>query len=158
MFNCRPVRDDEAALLLNLARLCPPLDVHTPYTYWVICHLYGATTMVLEDDGTAIGYLMAVPRNRSLFLWQVGILESHRGRGLATLLFDALAAATKGDFDTFELTIAPENGPSNAAFASWCRKNGLTPVPLHPIDVPEHEEPGETLFEVLLAAVPSDLE
>ena len=152
MFTCRPVDEEDAELLLCLARSCPPLDVHTPYTYWVICHLYHATTIVLEEDRQAIGYVMAVPRGRTLFVWQVGILETHRGLGLSAMLFDALAESASGNYTSLELTIAPENVASFGALSGWCRRNNLVVLPQGPIVVPEHDEPGEILYRVDLVS------
>lgn len=150
MFACRPVTDGDAALLLHLARSCPPLDVHTGYTYWVICHLYRETAFVLEEGGRPVGYVMAVPHGRVLFVWQVGIQEEYRGLGLAGRLFDALAMASRGRFDLLELTISPDNAASLGAFNSWCRNAGLLVDAVGPIRVPEHEEPGEILYRVNL--------
>jgi L-2,4-diaminobutyric acid acetyltransferase len=150
MFTCRQFTEADAELALNLARGCPPLDVHTPYTYWVVSRYYGETCYFLEEDGLPIGYLLAVPKGRTLFLWQLGILESHRGKGSTTLLFDALALSVEGMFDAFELTISPDNAASYGALASWCRSHQLRIERLNSIVVPEHEEPGEILYRIVL--------
>ncbi len=150
MFTCREFAETDAECALNLARSCPPLDVHTPYTYWVVSRYYGDTCYLIEDDGDPVGYLLAIPKGATLFLWQLGIVESHRGKGLTALLFDALASSAKGMFDAVELTISPGNGASYGALASWCRSHQLAIERLNPIVVPEHEEPGEILYRIRL--------
>src|SRR5690606_20196666 len=47
----RPTGPDDATLLRSLARRCPPLDLHTPYTYWVQATYFGDTCFVAELGG-----------------------------------------------------------------------------------------------------------
>lgn len=150
MFSCRGCTEADADLILNLARACPPLDVHTAYTYWVVCHLYGGTSSILMDDQEAVGYIMGVPKDRTLFIWQLGVLPRYRGQGLTALLFNALLSSSASRFDEIELTIAPDNNASFGALASWSRANGLRIEELGIIAVPEHHEPGEILYRLQL--------
>lgn len=39
----RNVTERDTETLMNLAKNNPPLDVHTPYTYWVIAKYFSRT-------------------------------------------------------------------------------------------------------------------
>ncbi|MDR0488044.1 MAG: GNAT family N-acetyltransferase [Propionibacteriaceae bacterium] len=36
---------------------------------------------LLEVDGTAVGFIMAIKRNSTVLLWQIGILPQYRRQG-----------------------------------------------------------------------------
>ena len=116
----------DSPLLRALAAACGTLDVHTPYTYWVACRYHSKSIFILEDSGTPVGYIMALDNPDCVFLWQIGILSSHRGKGLSKLLYarvmDFAAAAEK----PLQVTIAPENKASYGAMENYCRSRGLT--------------------------------
>lgn len=141
MLTVRPVNHDDAGLLLGLAKRCPPLDVHTPYTYWVICHSFAETSFVLRDDADPVGFLTGVGRGQELLIWQIGILPAARGQGASVLLLNALEerSAAMG-ITSFTTTIAPSNAASNGAMRSWCTLQGLTMTRAGTIVVPEHED------------------
>lgn len=144
----RPVRGDDAGLLLDLARRCPPLDVHTPYTYWVICHYFGDTSFVAEDDRGPMAFVTGIVSGSTLFVWQIGVVPDRRTAGVAGILLEAIHTRTKElGLTRIETTITPDNGPSNALFSSSARRMGATFDMLDKIVVPEHEgEPPEILF------------
>ncbi len=124
-FSVRTVTEADHALLHRLAEACPPLDVHTPYTYWVLCTRFPETCFVLLHDGEPAGFLTAVRSARELFIWQIGLLPAWRGQGLSQLLIhSAVSAARQGE--AIRVTIAPDNLASLGAFQGYCRKHGLS--------------------------------
>lgn len=142
----RPVSETDAVLLHRLAVLCPPLDVHTHYTYWVLCHLSGNGCFVAEDDGVPVGFTTSLRDGDSIFLWQIGILPSHRGTGLSSRLIGAVVehAGAQGVAE-LQFSIDPSNVASRAAFAAFAEgtQSSLTrigSVDLHDDDLDEVED------------------
>lgn len=90
MCNLRSVKEKDASTLRFLAMHCAPLDVHTPYTYWVVAKHYGEGSFILEDNKNPIGFIMTVETSSSLFVWQIGILNGYRGKGLSQKLIEAV--------------------------------------------------------------------
>lgn len=120
----RQVQPEDAALLRELARRCPPLDVHTHYTYWVIARYFGKNSFIAEQDGRGAAYITSVENNDTLLIWQIGITEALRGRGLSFELIDRVVTAARQAGKSVQVTIDRQNLPSNGAFRSYCRKKG----------------------------------
>jgi L-2,4-diaminobutyric acid acetyltransferase len=153
MVTIRPVVESDAATLLALAKQCPPLDVHTPYTYWTLSRYFGGTSFVAEVDGRAVGFITSVVSGSTLFVWQIGLLAEHRGSGAAGSLLEAVhRRAVELGLSDIETTITASNGPSNGLFRAYAEKYGATIEVIDEVVVPEHEdlEP-EVLFRIRLA-------
>lgn len=121
----RNVCEDDALLLQTLASECPPLDIHTPYTYWVIARFFGRSSFIAEISGEPVGYITSVDNGNELLIWQIGLKEKARGKGISEKLIrrvisDALAGGKK-----IFVSIDKNNQPSNGAFSAYCRRNGL---------------------------------
>lgn len=155
-FSVRQLTADDSELLLNLARACPPLDVLTAYTYWMVSHLYSSTSYVLVDGATGrtAGYVMGLPGEDTMFCWQLGILPEFRGWGGSGLLFAALAnRAVELELDKMEMSIGTRNEVSRSALASFVRDWGGTAEALRDIVVPERDDDeSETLVVMHLTA------
>ncbi len=121
----RNVCDGDSELLQKLASECPPLDVHTPYTYWVIARFFGKNSFIAEIDGKPLGYITSVENGEETLVWQIGIKKEVRGSGLAYLLIDKVIAPAIAAGRKVYVSIDRSNAPSNGAFSSYCRKNGL---------------------------------
>ena len=122
----RPVTGSDAELLRALAAACPPLDVHTPYTYWVLTRMFPGSCFIAFSGDTPVGFVTSVVADGKAFLWQVGVLPAARGRGLSAALINAVSdhARTSG-ITAVETTVAPGNAASLAAFRSYAAGNGL---------------------------------
>ncbi len=134
MYTIRTALESDAPLLRRLAKNCPPLDLHTQYTYWVIAAYFGRGCFILEADGEPAGYLTTVDAPSTVFVWQIGILEPHRGKGLSRMLIRAAADYAKTVSKDLEVTIAADNAASYAAFRSFCDACG---TPLERVGVAE---------------------
>lgn len=119
----------DAAVLRDLARRCHPLDVHTPYTYWVVCNFFGKGCFLLELEGEPVGYLMTVRTPECLFVWQIGLLEPYRGQKHSQMLIGAAAECAAELGLEIQLSIAPENAASYGAFSAYCRDHGMVLEP-----------------------------
>ena len=126
----RSVKGSDANLLHHLALSCPPLDVHTNYTYWVVAEYFGEGCYILEEDNESIGYIMTIQTKDEIFVWQIGILDEFRGQGYSSLLIEKVisnAILTKRDV---YVTIAKDNIVSFSAFSSVVKKSGLKMIPV----------------------------
>lgn len=122
----RNVDPDEGALLRSLAAQCAPLDLHTPYTYWVIAHYYSQSCFTLTDDGEPVGFITSLVQGDRGFIWQIGLLAPYRKRGLSQMLIDAVVSAfSRNGIKEVELTISDDNPDSFGAFSSYCVAHGL---------------------------------
>ncbi len=151
-FSVRQLEAGDSELLLNLARACPPLDVLTPYTYWMVSHLYASTSYVLEDGarGRTAGFVMGLPLRDLVFCWQLGVLPDYRGWGGSGMLFGQLARrAVELGLTKMEMSIGTRNEVSRSALAGFVRDWGGTAEALRDIVVPERDdEESETLVVV----------
>ena len=130
MHTIRNVNQEDHALLRRLAQACRPLDVHTPYTYWVNATYNSKCSFILEVDGVASGFVMAIEMPEVIFLWQIGIVSSLRRKGYSYYLIDDCVKYAESVGKDIELTIDAENANSNVAFIAYCFKKNLDMVAL----------------------------
>ena len=123
----RPLDLSDAVEIQRAVLDCPPLTLHTPYTYWVILTAGSGLCFGSWDDGQLAGFLLVVPsRDDSAFAWQIGVRPQFRRRGVSqTLLASAWQAARKAGFQSMDVTITASNSESFDAFASFADAHGL---------------------------------
>ena len=126
MYKIRNITERDAAVLRFLAQNCPPLGVHTHYTYWVVAKYYSEGGYILENDGNPVGYIMTVDAPSAIFIWQIGILSEHRRKGLSQMLIEAVVRYANKVSKNLEVTIAADNVSSYCAFHCFCLKNKIT--------------------------------
>lgn len=130
-----PTLEDGAAVGM-LVREVGTLEANTGYAYLLLSHHFSDTCVVAERDDKLVGCVLAyrLPKDpRVLFIWQIGVAESERGRGLAKKMLHHLARRTHAEGVEFiEMTIAPSNEASNGLFDSFARQ----------LEVPIHRETG----------------
>ena len=114
------VSETDHCILRHLASECGSLDVHTHYTYWVMCKYFGSNSFILYEGMEPIGYIMALETADTVFIWQVGILPEYRHLKLSHELYDAVFKVAKNKGKDVELSIAPDNRASYGAFESYC--------------------------------------
>ena len=122
----RKVNSQNCIMLRNLAKRCKPLDVHTPYTYWVVCYLFGDGCFLLLDKNEPVGYILTVIKEDSLFIWQIGILENFREKKFSGILLNAVTQyAQEKKCKKMLVSISPENENSYHAFHQFCKHNNF---------------------------------
>ena len=101
------------------------LDLNSAYMYLLLAKDFGDTCVVAEHAGSVVGFVTGYrPPHRpaSIFLWQVGVDASMRGRGVGKRL---LAAFLNSDgargASMLETTISPSNEASRALFSAVAR-------------------------------------
>ena len=93
----RPPSLADGAAMWRIARDSQVLDVNTSYAYLLMARDFGAHSAVAEVGGEVVGYCMSYLRPQdpdTVFVWQIAVDASQRGRGLAGRLLDAVVDAT----------------------------------------------------------------
>lgn len=121
----RNVTEDDAPVLRLLASKCPPLDVHTHYTYWIICKFFDKCSFLLADGDNEIGYITAVETDDCVFIWQIGVLEPYRSKGLSRKLIGAVVEYARQKDKDMQVSIEEKNIASYSAFKNFSEKNNL---------------------------------
>lgn len=139
---CRFVQVKDYELLRDLAYRCKPLDLHTPYTYWVCCNYFPDFCIVLENENnTPIGYIMGLVQNNTAFVWQIGILEEYRGKKCSVFLLDTFIKSCKTHgIDRFQTTIDPLNQNSNSAFKNYAFSHSYSWTQVGELTVKDSQE------------------
>lgn len=115
--------------MASLVRSCPPLDPNSTYAYLLLARDFASTCVVAEaTDGVAgmvTGY-RPPERAEVLFIWQIAVVSSWRGHGLAQAMLDHLLE--RPDLHTvrfIETTIGPDNAASQRVFRALATRRGL---------------------------------
>ncbi|MDQ0797084.1 diaminobutyrate acetyltransferase [Streptomyces sp. B1I3] len=124
-------RVEDGAAIWRIARDSQVLDLNSSYSYLLWCRDFAATSVVARDEnGEPIAFVTGYvrpDRPQTLVVWQVAVDESHRGKGLAATLLDALAARVAADqgLDAVETTITPDNTASERLFTSFAQRHDV---------------------------------
>lgn len=114
----------------HLIQNCPPLDLNSAYCYFLLTSHFSHTCVVAEQSGRLGGFLSAYFRPDipdTLFVWQVAVHESLRGRGIARTMLTSLVARPEcGSTRWIEATVGPSNAPSYGLFTSFARSRGIS--------------------------------
>ena len=124
----KPVVEDGAAMwkLVNESTL----DQNSPYKYIMMCEFFQETCVTAKENGELVGFVTAfIPPEKPdvIFVWQIGIGENQRGKGIATGLLRELTNRTiSDDVRYLEATVTPTNEASKALFKGFADKNDVT--------------------------------
>lgn len=125
-------RLEDGAVLWRIARDSRVLDLNSSYSYLLWCRDYADTSIVARDSpgaaGSPVGFITGYARPQApqtLLVWQVAVDDSHRGRGLAGAMLDALVrrARQRQGTDHVETTITPDNVASQRLFTSFAERH-----------------------------------
>ena len=110
----------------RIARDSGTLDLNTSYAYLLLARDFAATSRIAVQDGETVGFVLAYLRPAApdhLFVWQIAVDESQRGRRIAARLLDALVADLP-QLRVLESTITEDNLASQRLFASFAARHG----------------------------------
>ena len=117
------LREDMTGVARNIVMSCQELDLHTPYTYWVLAKYYHDTCFIMKADNQTAGLITGINNDGIGFVWQIGILEEYRRKGYSYYLIDRQFRQFKSlGVQRVELTIEEGNKASLAAFQGYCSK------------------------------------
>lgn len=120
------LRAPEAADGLEVSRLinrCPPLDTNSTYCNLLQCSHFSRTSVIATSEQGVVGFVSGyrIPsREDTLFIWQVAVDQSVRGRGLAKKMLNHILNRSDNKQVRFiETTITPGNLASEGLFERW---------------------------------------
>lgn len=122
----KPTVEDGAAMW-ELAETST-LDSNSVYKYIMMCEYFDETCIVAREGNEVVGFITAfIPPKQpdTLFVWQVGVAESQRGKGLALDLLERLIERDVcRDVKYVEATVTPSNKASQSLFKKLARSQG----------------------------------
>lgn len=104
------------------------LDLNSPYAYVLWADHFSSTSRVAHDGEGLLGFVMGhrIPeRPEVLFVWQIGVAERARGRGIGSRLLDELWAGTP-EVSHLEATVTPDNVASDRMFRGFAARHAAT--------------------------------
>lgn len=115
--------------LWKMARESRGLDLSSPSSYLMLAGHFADTCVVAERDRKPAGFVSAFVRPATpdtLFVWQIAVAASERGRGLARRLLHRLLSrpACRG-VQTLEAALTRNNHASRALFEALARDLGV---------------------------------
>ncbi|WP_188456944.1 diaminobutyrate acetyltransferase [Virgibacillus oceani] len=150
----KPNKDDGAAVW-ELVKHTGVLDVNSSYSYLMWCEIFSETSIVVEREGETVGFISGFinPNTpNTLFIWQVAVHESQRGKGLGTkMLFELLNRTFCKDIQYVEATVSPSNIPSQHLFMGLAKKLETNCVMANyflSIDFPRTGHEDEQLYKI----------
>lgn len=105
---------------------CSPLDTNSIYCNLLQCDHFSDTSIAARADNVLVGFISGylVPlKTDTLFVWQVAVGESARGKGLAKkMLTSILERSICAEVHYIETTITKSNAGSWALFRSLAKQ------------------------------------
>lgn len=102
------------------------MDLNSAYCYMMLCDYFQNTCVIAEAEGELVGFVSAFQppaKPDTLFVWQIAVSASQRGKGLSKALLEELISRWKHDDILFiEATVSPSNTPSQALFNGVARR------------------------------------
>jgi L-2,4-diaminobutyric acid acetyltransferase len=124
----RKPNPDDGYAIYRLIKQSPPLDPNSVYSYYLLCRHFSDTGVVAEQQGEIVGFISAYLEPNSpdtLFVWQVVVADSQRGKGLAKrMLKSLLESPACADVRILESTVNPSNQASRRLFESFANQQG----------------------------------
>ncbi len=101
------------------------LDQNSAYKYIMMCEYFAETCVVAKQDDELVGFITAfIPPERQdvVFIWQVGVDSSQRGKGIASKMLNHLVERNACQNVRFvEATVTPSNQASQSLFRKLAR-------------------------------------
>ncbi len=119
-YGFREPNKEDGANIWELVKSTQTLDLNSAYSYLMLCELFSDTCVIAEDEDQVIGFVSAFRQPQSpntIFVWQVAVHESYRGKGIAKkLLKELLSRQSCENVHYMESTVSPSNLPSQSLF------------------------------------------
>lgn len=117
---------NDGAEVWKLIKRTEVLDLNSSYSYLMWCSYFSDTSVVLEIDDRVVGFVSAFIKQSSpdtLFVWQIVVDETERGKGLASkMLHHLLKRESCKGIKYIEATVSPSNTQSIRLFEGLARK------------------------------------
>ena len=117
--------EKDGAEVWELIKATGVLDLNSSYSYLMWSTFFDRTSVVVEMDEQIVGFISGFiqPNNpNTLFVWQVAVDASQRGKGLASsMLQTILHRESCRNIRCLEATVSPSNKASQALFQKLAR-------------------------------------
>jgi diaminobutyrate acetyltransferase len=124
----RQMNYNDLSSVYELAHNTERLDIHTPYTYWVMLNSSPKLMLVAERDDAIVGFvggLGAFGDGESAFVWQIGVHPRWQGSGIGSCLLRRFVdEALSLGFRSLVFTIGEDNKGSFRLFAKFAHSIG----------------------------------
>lgn len=125
----RAPKPQDGTRIWNLVGDSGVLEQNTAYCYLLLATHFSPNGIVAEQAGKLVGFVAAYrpPTDpEAVFVWQIGVDPSVRGRGLGKQLLHHLVGRS-GNLDARFLTatVAEDNEPSNRLFRGFAREHNV---------------------------------
>lgn len=108
------------------------LDLNSSYKYIMMCEYFADTCVVAKENGKVVGFVTAfIPPEQQdmVFVWQIGVDSSQRGKGVASRILNALLEREVcKDVKYLEATVTPSNKASQSLFRRLAREHNTACV------------------------------
>lgn len=113
-YTFRTPQASDGNAVFELVSRCQPLDENSLYCNLLQCSHFSDTSIVAEAEGQMVGFISGyrLPQQpNTLFVWQVAVDASQRGKGLASQMLENLVKRV-ADVAYLHTTITPDNKAS----------------------------------------------
>ncbi len=121
----QPTKEDGAAIW-ELIKSTQTLDLNSAYCYLMLCEHFPDTCVVAEKNEQIVGFVSAFRAPQApdvIFVWQVAVHETQRGKGLGkSLLHELLTRRSCEKIHYLEATVSPSNLPSQSLFKGLAQR------------------------------------
>lgn len=121
----RTVTEEDGKHVWQLIKNTGVLDLNSSYSYLMWSKFFDETSIVVEMNEEIVGFISGFIQPKSpetLFIWQVAVDESVRGKGLASRMLNSiLQRDTCRNVNYLEATVSPSNDASQALFRKLAR-------------------------------------
>lgn len=132
------------------------MDVNSSYAYLLFTQYFSDTCIVADAEGELVGFVLGFrppDQQDTLFVWQITVDPSLRGRGIGVDMLGTLLERLSDDVRYLEATITPSNLASQRMFQAVARRFGAPydeeTTPLFPRDLfPGSEHEDELLIHI----------
>lgn len=105
---------------------CKPLELHTPFTYWMLFNYFSNLCLLTLEDEKIVGFISGIKSSsheQVVYLWQIGVSKRHRGKKYSsTLLDNFFKSALDLNCNKIQVSIGPNNLASYQAFQKYSKK------------------------------------
>jgi L-2,4-diaminobutyric acid acetyltransferase len=119
---------EDGLAVWRLVQATGTLEVNTAYFYLIFCEEFQNSCLLAEQDGQVVGVVLGFRRPKSietLFCWQIGVLPSARGQGLAKQMLKAwIRLAGNESVTRVQASVAKDNVASDRLFRAFARDLG----------------------------------
>ncbi|MGB5809893.1 MAG: diaminobutyrate acetyltransferase [Polyangiales bacterium] len=116
---------EDGSMIWELVQRSESLESNSCYAYLLLTSHFAGTSLVAELGGNVVGFVVAYrppTHPDSIFVWQIGVDEAQRGRGIAKALLHALIRCPGcAEIEYLEATVGASNMASKGLFEKFAR-------------------------------------